>query len=236
LEVLREAKTMRVGFIIFCVFAVVILAQGKVPTSTVKGETGVVRSLSDGVLYIGGIPHSIAVVETESGTRRVAVPAMSQQPVQVGESLSFSGNNINVNSELVINTQAGFLFRGAEKNMAAYMADLMHQAQAQEEESAKNGIPNAVPITVMETAAQLREKAQVEAASASQRRTDLLLTVLSIILALLAFERVAHITKSFLLRLKSSAAFRRRRRMPVEGAQQSGLANTSVSSNTNERK
>lgn len=226
---------MRIGFILISGFAAVILVHGTEPV-TIKAETGVVRSISDGVLYIGGIPHSIAIVETESGTKRVAVPAMLQQPIQVGESLSFSGNSISVNSESVINSQSGFVFRGAEKPMAAYMADIMREAQAQEEEAAKKGIPNAVPITIMETAAQLREKAQAEAASASQRRTDMLLTVLSIILALLAFEKVAHIIKRLWLWLKSSSAFRRSRRKAVEGVQQSALTDVPMIPDKNEHK
>jgi hypothetical protein len=90
------------------------------------------------------------------------------QPLRVGESLSFSGTTITVNSEQVINTKDGFLFRPAEKSMAAFMADMQAQAQAQMKKAAKSGIPNAVPTMLLESPEQTQE-------AASKRRTDILL-------------------------------------------------------------
>ena len=69
--------------------------------------------------------------------------------------------------------------------MAEFIANKMSQAQLQAEKAAESGIPNAVPIMVMESSEQAAE-------SATKRRTDMLLTLLSIIVALLAFERLQH--------------------------------------------
>ena len=119
---------------------------------------------------------------------RVAVPTMGvMQTLQIGESLSFSGPNINVNTGFVINTEEGFIYRASEKSMGEYVEEQMRQAQAQVQvqmaEAAKTGIPNAVPTFLTESAAQARE-------GASKRQMDLLVALLSIIVAILAIDRV----------------------------------------------
>ena len=44
---------------------------------------GVVTTISEGTLYIHGIPHCIATVDTNQGAKRVAVPTMGvMQPLQ----------------------------------------------------------------------------------------------------------------------------------------------------------
>lgn len=155
--------------------------------------SGVVTAVLDGSLYMGGISHSIATVNTDQGPKRVAVSTMGvMQPLQVGESLSFSGPTITVNSESVINTKDGFVFQPAEKSMAAVMVDMQSKMQAQVQEATRSRIPNAVPTMLMETPEQMEE-------GAAKRRTDLLLTLMSVVLtlmsvvlALLAFERMQH--------------------------------------------
>ena len=174
--------------------------------------SGIVTSVSEGSLYLGGITHAIATVNTEQGAKRVAISTMGvMQPLQVGESLSFSGTTITVNSEQVINTKDGFLFRPSEKSMAAFMADMQAQAQAQMEKAAKSGIPNAVPTMLLESPEQAQE-------AASKRRTDLLLTVMSVVLALLAFERIQQLTKAPVRWVKSR--FRKERAIASEEAAQ----------------
>lgn len=185
---------MQFGWALVVIFGLSSLVQDANAATTATAEVGVVTSVSEGSLYIGGIPHSIATVNTGYGDKRVAVPTMGgMQPLQVGESLTFSGPNIFINSDPVINTREGYIFRASEKSMAAFMADMTSKAQAQAEKAAKNGIPNAVPTMLMETPAQLQEKAQTQAADAAKWRTDLLLTLLSLIVVLLAFERMQRI-------------------------------------------
>ena len=160
-------------------------------------EVGVVTAISKGALYIGGIPHSIATVDAGRGTKRVAVQTMGvMQPLKVGESLSFAGPYITVNSELIVNTNAGFIFRFAEKSMAEHTQEMMDQAEAQAKEAAKSGIPNAVPIMLMESKEQAEE-------SSYKRRTDLLIAILTLIVTLLAFERVHTLVTITLRQIKS---------------------------------
>ena len=174
-----------------------LLAAASEAMSQPEVYTGVVTSVSEGSLYLGGITHAIATVNTEKGSKRVAISTMGvMQPLQVGESLSFSGTTITVNSEQVINTKDGFLFRPAEKSMAAFMADMQAQAKAQMEKAAKSGIPNAVPTMLLESPEQTQE-------AASKRRTDILLTVMSLVLALLAFERIQQLTTAAVRWVKS---------------------------------
>lgn len=147
-------------------------------------SAGVVSAISQGSLYLDGIPHMIATVDTPIGRKRVAFSTIGvMQALQVGESVSFSGPVILVNAEQVINTKAGFFFRPAEKSMSAFMADMQASAQRHAEAQANSGIPNAVPTVVLQTSEQ-------EEASTSERRTDLLLTIFSIVLGLLAFDRL----------------------------------------------
>lgn len=179
--------TRRSTWFLLGLLCLVPMAYGNQNPSTPAG-TGVVTAVSQGTLYIGGIAHSIATVETERGTMRVAVPTMGvMQTLQIGESLSFSGPNINVNTGFVINTEEGFIYRGSEKSMGEYVEEQMRQAQAQVQvqmaEAAKTGIPNAVPTFLTESAAQARE-------GASKRQMDLLVALLSIIVAILAIDRV----------------------------------------------
>lgn len=198
---------MQFGWALVVIFGLASLVQDANGATTSTAEVGVVTFVSEGSLYIGGIPHSIATVNTGHGAKRVAVPTMGgMQPLQVGESLTFSGPSISINSDLVINTHEGYIFRASEKSMAAFMADMTSKAQAQAEEAAKKGIPNAVPTMLMETPAQLQEKAQAEAAGAAKRRTDLLLTLLSLIVALLAFERMQHLIVAPIRWIKSRFA------------------------------
>ena len=159
---------------------------GQQSAITPAAYNGVVTTISEGTLYIHGIPHCIATVDTNQGAKRVAVPTMGvMQPLQIGESLSFAGPTITVNSILVINTQEGFIFRATEKGMAAYMADVMNSAQAKAMEAEKSGIPNAVPTLIVESREQVEQ-------STTKRRTDILLTLLSLLVALLAYERIQH--------------------------------------------
>lgn len=196
----KTATWLFVG--LFCLSS---MAYGDLNTSTPTG-TGVVTAVAEGTLYIGGFAHSIATVETEGGTVRVAVPTRGvMQALQIGESLSFSGPNIDVTSGLVINTREGFIFRAAEKSMGAYMAEQMSQAKAAAEaqmaEVAKTGIPNAVPTLIMESQEQAQE-------GASKRRMDLLLMVLSILVAVLAFERIPRLITKPVHWIKSRLAKR----------------------------
>lgn len=205
---------MQFGWALAVIFGLTSLVGDANAATTSTAEVGVVTSVSEGTLYIGGIAHSIATVNTGHGAKRVAVPTMGgMQPLQVGESLTFSGPSISINSDLVINTREGYIFRASEKSMAAFMADMTGKAQAQAEEEAKNGIMNAVPTVLMETPAQLQEKAQAGAAGAAKRRTDLLLTLLSLVVALLAlvvtllaFERMQHLAVAPIRWIKSRFA------------------------------
>lgn len=180
----------RLAWILGVVFLFSGITYGAQAQHQQSSYTGVVTTISEGILYIGGVAYCIATVSTVQGAKRVAVPTMGvMQPLQVGESLSFSGPAITVNSDLVINTREGFIFRMAEKSMATYMADMNRQmqakAQTQAREAEKSGVPNAVPIMLMESQAQVEQ-------SGSKRRTDILLTLLSLITALLAIERIQH--------------------------------------------
>lgn len=163
-----------------------LLSAQVVAAEKAKTHSGVVTSISGGSLYLDGIPHMIATVQVSGGKdeERVAFSTLGvMQGLQVGESISYAGPVIWVNLEPVVNTKAGFFFRPNEKSMSAFMAEMQANAQKQAQELSKAGIPNAVPTVLMQTSEQAEE-------SASERRTDLILTIMSIVLALLAFDRL----------------------------------------------
>lgn len=171
-------------WILLIVFWLSSSALGAQTAAVPNSEVGVVTEISKGILYIGGVQHSIVSIDTKRGIKRVAVQTMGvMQPLKVGESLSFAGPYITVSSELIVNTNEGFMFRPAEKSMAEHMQEMMGKAEAQAKEMEESGIPNAVPILLTESKEQTEERSY-------KRRTDLIIAVLTLVVALLAFKQI----------------------------------------------
>lgn len=177
------------------------------PIDSEASEVGVVTEVRPGTLYIAGFAHAIALVDTAQGPKRVAVPSIGVlQSIQVGESLVFSGPNLHLADEPVVNTSKGFVYRAAEKSMAAYLAEQIRvgqeQAQRMRADAAKTGIPNAIPTFVQESSQQARERT-------ANRRTDILLWTISFIVALLAIERLPALAVRLLRWLRAHGIRRR---------------------------
>jgi len=166
----------------------VCFSQSTDDLKQVHEGAGKVVVIAEGSLYIGGLPHSIVSFDTGKGIEKVAVPTIGAvtQPIKVGETFIFSGPLIKVGENSVINTREGYVFRKEEKSMAQFQAEMMKEAQSQMEKLAAQGIPNAIPTLGLQTAEQAAE-------SAESRRTDILLALIALLVALLAFDRIPRI-------------------------------------------
>lgn len=163
----------------------VCFSQAPDDTKQVHVGVGKVKVIAEGSLYVGGVPHSVVTFDTSNGTEIVAVPTIGAvtQPIKIGETFMFSGPIIRVGQDSIVNTHDGYVFRKAEKSMAQFQAEMMKNAQEQMEKLVGQGIPNAVPTIGLQTSEQA-------ATSTERRRTDILLTLLSLVVALLALDRI----------------------------------------------
>lgn len=163
---------------------------------------GTVQSIQDGVIHFSITPYHLVVLKTASGNVTVAVPISTTTPIHIGESIAFSGTNASINSQNIIDTSAGYVFRPAEQDYQQYIANMMNQAQQQAQKAQRTGTPNAVPTVTMQTAQQAQSATE-------QRNTDLTLSVLSLLVGILALERLTSAFFKFCRWITSP--FRRRR-------------------------
>jgi hypothetical protein len=151
---------------------------------------GSVRSVKPGILYILGQPFRIAVVDVAGKLTNVAIPSDPYQAAKVDDTISFSGPQLIVAGEPIVDTSKGFVYRADAKDFMETMAELVHDEQRQAEEAAAQGIPNTVQTSIVLTKEQKEQAAKAEEAATSDRRLNYILALLSLVVTVLAFERI----------------------------------------------
>ena len=153
--------------------------------------SGVVTNIVGGILYLDGFQYRIASVKTQKSEIKIAIPVSMNFPLKVGEHLVFSGSFINLGKDEVLDTRTGFVFRESEGDYQSFIEGMMKNAQTQADELAKKGIPNAIPTTIMETEQQKKEKVEETESARRDRKIDLILTIMGLILGILSLDRAA---------------------------------------------
>ena len=143
-----------------------------------------------GLAYFKGLEGKVVSVQTQNTTVEVFVTQLGTTAPQVGETIYFSGTTATFADFIVVNTNEGYLYRLSGKTLLEQMQERMAEAQKEMALLSSKGIPNAVPIMTVESKAQKEEKRTKEEEERQTSNTNLLLSLISIFLAILALERV----------------------------------------------
>jgi hypothetical protein len=160
--------------------------------------TGRVTELIPGRAYLHGREGKIVSVEIPTGAVYVFVP---QTDIEVGESLSFSGPTAVIAAWSVVDAIEGSLYRPSARTVQQQIQDQMKVQAAQEQQQPAASIIGdeylqAVPTSIVDTREQREEKRVRAAEEASNRRLNLLLSIIGIILGVLAIERLPKFVRS----------------------------------------
>lgn len=186
--------------LLVCFWLLVCSADGLAETSqtdrTISGK-GVVISSEPGLIYVNGHEQRIINVQTETGAVRVFAPSMGTAAVSSGEKISFTGHIEKIDGIDVINTMTGYIYRQTAKSIQEQMMEQMQQMQRQQQQQIEKNpdiIPNAVPITMLETKEQKTDS-----------QLSFTLAILGVLLALLSFEKVPRLIHVLLIPIKAIA-------------------------------
>jgi hypothetical protein len=177
--------------------------------------TGRVTEVIPGSAYLHGREGKIVSVETPNGIVYVFVP---QTEIEVGEPLSFSGPTAVIATWSVVDAIEGSLYRPSARTVQQQIQDQMKVQAAQEREQPAASIIGdeylrAIPTSIVDTREQKEEKRAKAVEETNNRRLNLLLSAIGIILGVLAIERLPKFVGSIRRGVaKASKFFRSRSR------------------------
>jgi hypothetical protein len=193
--------------------ALVFIAAGSRADERPDVVAGRVTQLIPGSAYLHGREGKIVSVETPTGVVYVFVP---QSEVEVGEALSFSGPTAVIATWSVVDAFEGSLYRPSARTVQQQIQDQMKLQAAQEQQQPAASIIGdeylrAIPTSIVDTREQKEEKRARAAEETSNRRLNLLLSIIGIILGILAIERLPKFVRSIRRGVAKTSRFFRAR-------------------------
>ena len=183
-----------------------------------SSNEGRVTEVVPGSAYVRGKEGKIVVVQTPGGPVHVFV---LKDEIEVDELLIFSGPMATVANWTVVDSTEGSLYRPGGRTAQEQIQDLMRLQEEQEKQQPANTLIGdeslrALPTSIVETKEQKEERRTRAAEEERNRRVNLLLSIIGLVVGLLAIERLPSAVRSLFSALK--AVIRTVRAMKVRAA------------------
>jgi hypothetical protein len=153
----------------------------------VSGSAQVSEKLP-GILYIDGKEGAAFMVDADN-VELVFLPTWGNE-LELGETVEYEGVVVDLPIGKVLDTTKGFLYRSGALTMQPKMEKQMLEAQQAAAQNMVQGIPLTVPISIFDTREQKEEKEAEAKQQASERQFNVIISLMGLVIALLAFDKV----------------------------------------------